>query len=437
MYGLITKTSHDYTVVSYDKFALYNFCTKLFVTTAGVLLTYISALVLMKITKNKLIGFGFLLLLFTEPFYIGLLRNLHMDVLVASFIFSAVMTFYAGLITGKTRYFLISGFLCGLGLLTKSIAISALGLNFVAGIYFLYIKKDFKYIKYFILSVAVAAATFFALFPAMWVAPVQTLNKIYTEGIIKTGLMGEDSFDHVVNGIQTSDPGYGYYLKIIKYRFGPLAQISLVSSVVLVCLILFKKIKSGQAVLIVLSALYILGYLITFSLLQKKTDRYIASVIPFISLISILIIYTVYGFIRSKQLRIVFVLFVSIGIVINLLTLIKIHPYYLAYYDPIWGGINKAKKQIYINQGGIGGYEIASFLNTRILTADNKIGATNREFKYFSKYPIQGLDYNKRKTYKYAVLTLQKDGGFKSGMDLVYTLKVLGEPYLKVYERKQ
>ncbi len=436
LYEIISKTSSDYTTIPYNKFPLYNFCTKFFVTTTCVILNFFSAAVLIKITKRKVIGLGFLLLLFTEPIYIGLLRNLHMDVLVASFIFAGVVSFYAGLTTGRIRYLIISGLLCGLGLLTKSIAITALALNFAVGLYFYYLNKEVKYIKYFGLSCVVATVIFFALFPAMWVSPVQTLNNIYSDGILKTGILGEDNFGHTVRGITTHNPGYGYYLNIFKFRLSPLAQFSLAAIVVVICFFYFKKIKDEKMTLVVFSALYILGYFIAFSILQKKTDRYIAPMLPFISLAAVLTVQMIYDHIRSKKLRTVFILFLSIGIAVNLLTVIKIHPYYMAYYNPVWGGINKAKKKIYINQGGIGAYEIASFLNSKDLTEADKIGATNLELQAFSKYFIHALDPDVRKTYRYVVLTLQKDDDFKHGMTLVYTVKVLGETYFRVYERK-
>jgi 4-amino-4-deoxy-L-arabinose transferase-like glycosyltransferase len=354
---------------------------------------------------------------------------------VSSFIFAGVITFYAGLAMGKIRYFLVSGFLCGLGLLTKSITITALGLNFVAGLYFFYLKKDARYIKYFVLSCVVAAVVFFTLFPAMWVSPIQTLNRIYTDGIVKTGIMGEDSFGHTVRGITTRDPGYGYYFRIFEFRLSPLAQVSLAAVIIVICLFYFKKIKNEQMTLVAFSALYILGYFIIFSILQKKTDRYIAPMLPFISLAAVLTMQAIYIHIKSKKLLTMFILLISIEIAVNLLTIIKIHPYYMAYYSPVWGGINKAKKKIYINQGGIGAYEIASFLNSKDLTPADKIGATNLELQAFSKYFIHALDPDARKTYRYVVLTLQKDDDFKHGMTQVYSINVLGDTYFRVYKR--
>jgi hypothetical protein len=107
----------------------------------------------------------------------------------------------------------------------------------------------------------------------------------------------------------------------------------------------------------------------------------------------------------------------------------------MAYYNPVWGGINKAKKQIYINQGGIGAYETAAYLNSSATTTD-MIGATNHEeLQPFSKNHISGLDPDDRKSYKYAILTIQKDEMFKHGMKQIYSINVLGATYLRIYKR--
>ena len=94
LFKLFTHTSYNYPYVPYSLFPMYNFITKFFVTSACVLLNILSAYFLSKLTKSKIIRFGFLILLFTEPYYVGLLRNLHMDALAASLIFSSGASFF-------------------------------------------------------------------------------------------------------------------------------------------------------------------------------------------------------------------------------------------------------------------------------------------------------------------------------------------------------
>ena len=57
-----------------------------------------------------------------ESYYVGVLRNLHMDGLVSVLIFSSVLSFYVACSERKVKYFILAGVLTGLGLLTKSVA---------------------------------------------------------------------------------------------------------------------------------------------------------------------------------------------------------------------------------------------------------------------------------------------------------------------------
>ena len=63
-------------------------------------------------------------------------------------------------------------------------------------------------------------------------------------------------------------------------------------------------------------------------------------------------------------LKILFSAGVLVGSAYYVWNISTIKPYFMAYYNPLWGGIKKAKDEIYLNQGGIGVFEIAEYLHS-------------------------------------------------------------------------
>lgn len=434
-YGLVTHTNSDFSTIPYYNFALYNFYTKFYVTTFPIILLGISAFVLYKLTGKKFISLLFLIFLLSEPYYIGLLRNLHLDALVSALIFTSVITFYAGIKLKSLKYVIISAIVSGLGLLTKSVCVSAAAMNLLLAVYYFFVDKKSRVwiLGMFGLSVVLSALIFIALFPAMWVSPLETLNKIIHEGVISTGITGGDNFLHYVRGISVEDPGPSFYLLILKYRFGLLSQIIFMTFIGLIMYKILKKKKLGE-VLPYFLFVYMLGYFVVFTFLGKKTDRYIAPIFPFMSLLCVLTFMRLKEQLNTSKFKIGVSVLASLLLMSNFVTLVLIHPYYFAYYNPFWGGIREAKNEIYINQGGVGAYEIALYLNSHEVKTNDLIGATNlKEIRPFLKYPITTLDESRRKLYRYVVLTIQRDRVFKNGRDLVKSIKVLGTTYIEVY----
>jgi 4-amino-4-deoxy-L-arabinose transferase-like glycosyltransferase len=447
LFSIVTHMDATFTNLSYLVFPLYNFYTKFFVTTFCFALNILSAFFLSKITKKKTLYIGFLVFLLTEPFYIGLLRNLHMDAIAASLIFASVISYYVGIQKRDTKYFILSGVLSGFGLLTKSITGTAILLNFFVGIIYSFSDKNFWILKRTSLMFVVSFLVFYCFFPAMWVSPLQTLNNVFIKGVVGVGLKGEDNFSHFVNGVETSNPGFGFYLLVFKYRLSLAIQFLLFIYISLkIAPILYNRFRhkikisviSSDPMLIftAFSLLYVVGYTLVFSMLTKKTDRYIASVIPFLCFISAYTFDFLYRVRKTKKSLFLLFSFTVLAVIFNAITLFRIHPYYFAYYNPVWGGLREAKNEIYINQGGIGAIEIARYLNSIEMTSLDKVGASNfEELRWFSKYPILSLEFSKRKEYKFEVIPLQKDQILKKDMNQIYTLRVLEDTYWRIYTR--
>jgi len=335
----------------------------------------------------------------------------------------------------------IYGIFLGLGLLTKSIIISVF-LYIFAFCFVLYLlDKSNKFIKIYFTIVTVAFVTFSLFFPAMWTNPIETLSKVYYDGVFRVAIGGDESFTHIVNNVGVKDPGLTFYFLVLKYRLSLLHQLTIVLLFCGLVYLIFKKINFISFILkndSLKFTVYLFGFFILFfiglNLSEKKTDRYLIAVYPALIVASSVFYFYVWELIKTKYQRVILVSLICLLSVYNLVILYLIHPYYFAFYNPLYGGIQKARYEIYLNPGGTGAFEVAKYLNSKNLLADDLIGTTQRtEFAFFSKYQIKGLHYSRMKEYKYVLLTLQVGQNFRGKRDLKYGIEILGSPYLRLY----
>ncbi len=133
-------------------------------------------------------------LLALDPFFIGLSRVIHHDALVSIFIFAAVLSLLVYRQQNRSRFFLLwSGLAGGLALLTKP---TALYLVTFVGLFLLWqiiaaqgslSAKIRSVIIEAMIWGGVAALTFIAVWPAMWVAPVDTLAALLERALNAAG----------------------------------------------------------------------------------------------------------------------------------------------------------------------------------------------------------------------------------------------------------
>lgn len=444
-YKLITNDSSIFPNISYTKFGLYNFCTKLFLVSLIVLILLFSASILKKIWSSKQHAYLFLTLTFFEMYYIGVIRNLHLDGLVSVLVFVTTIIFYFALKVASRKWVVVSGMFMGLGLLTKSSATFVGIYCLLIALFFLITKNiDFRWLtKSFLIWLSITAIVFVTLFPAMWVDPISTMKKIVVEGVFETGADG--GFSHYVNNIRMRDPGPTFYMLVMKYRVTPLVQLMvfgyLIHLIVSFVVVLKEKQFRGTLTkvpsLTAISLICVLVYFIVLTVASKKTDRYFSINYPFLLLISTDMLFILFKRVTGKiRLKILFGLVVLLGFAYNIYNIFTLNSYGMAYYNHTWGGLSKAKKQMYLNQGGIGYFEVARFINAQDLPPDTVIGATSdTPLKYLIKYRVTQPQPEKRKLYKLVVLPLQQDEQFKHGRKAAYTFKIQGQDYWRVYYR--
>jgi 4-amino-4-deoxy-L-arabinose transferase-like glycosyltransferase len=448
VYQKFTGDYSSWADITYENFGTYNFYTKLFVVIFCLLIIFYSAFVIYKITSSGKMSLAFLFFLFLESYYVGLIRNLHMDGILSVLIFSSVLSYYYGCTSKSSKYVIFSGILSGLGLLTKSPSIFILpfcGIIFLS--LFIKRKEDRKWlVQKTVIWLLLAILVFFALFPAMWVAPLDTLRRIIYDGVLDTGVSG--GFNHYINDVRIRDPGFPFYFLVLKYRLTPILQFLIILFIVYILLTFLlgtfrKRHPDREKILdiILFSFIFVLIYLAAFIALKKKTDRYMSPIYPFLVFIA------AYGFckfidlMRRREKKIYYVILkilfsagVLVGSAYYVWNISTIKPYFMAYYNPLWGGIKKAKDEIYLNQGGIGVFEIAEYLHSLNLPENTEIAARSiRELTAVTKYSIRKPNLDRIDMYDLVILPLQRDLLFKKGRKNIKVFKIQNQDYWKVY----
>src|SRR5512145_2863734 len=143
--------------------------------------------------KSDALAAGVVALLFaTEPMFVAHSRNAHLDMLVTSFAWLAVLCALVAKRELSLRWSIGSGLLLGLALLSKlSAAGYALGIALVFGLSVLESRRrGVKLCSLLAVIAGASALVVIALWPAMWVEPKAVIERLYagvTTEVDKTG----------------------------------------------------------------------------------------------------------------------------------------------------------------------------------------------------------------------------------------------------------
>ena len=219
-------------------------------------------------------------LLATEPFLVGHGRTMHLDALLTTFAWLGVLLSLGALRTGRRQTALPAGVLLALAVLTKvaggAVALGV-GLVGLAGL-----VRPGRGRRFWVLVTltSVALATTWVLWPALWVAPLDTLERLLA------GVTGEVDRGHRVyfdGAYHAADPGPAYYLAVLQARVSPEVLVAAVVGVGVVAWPRGGHLSTGGRALgsAFLAYSILLGAQI---LAAKKIDRY---VLPFFPLLCV------------------------------------------------------------------------------------------------------------------------------------------------------
>ncbi|MBV7336092.1 phospholipid carrier-dependent glycosyltransferase [Chloroflexi bacterium TSY] len=352
--------------------------------------------------QAALMGFGLIAL---APFHVGLSRLLHLDGLLSSFMLQALLAFLAFTRHGAWWMLILSGTAAGLAWLTRSpglflipfcglVALSALGNvqwqrrqsqkpSGEDAIKHLTIKE---LLVAGLIWVLIGMGTFTVLWPAMWVAPLDSLSRVLDAA--STYAAGGHSKPTFFNGtVFSGDPGWLFYPITFLWRTTPITLIGLLLAFVIGIRqgVQYDGMSGGAAgpswgeghhavlkgwfttqrisyshqrfpiVNMYIFLLYALFFYLFMSLGAKKFDRYLLPVYPALDLVAAI---GWIGFLQWLTNRFEFRWQQSMinGAVVVLIVIqasfsFATYPYYLNYYNPFMGRTTEATDVMMVGWG--------------------------------------------------------------------------------------
>jgi len=225
----------------------------------------------------------------------------------------------------------------------------------------------------------VAAALFVALWPAMWVDPVGTVTRMLDE------TFGKVEAGHLVYfmGHPTLDPGLWFYPYVIPFRLTPITLIGVLGSGLFLVgrWIGLARHRSaslreesedpatGRHSTAALLWLFVIVLLLFGNLSPKKQDRYLLPLFPFLDLLAAFAWVqigewanrqyatrnTQYAITQSRSAKSLIsnlqCVILSALLLAHALPAFTAYPYYLAYFNPLMGGLPRAVETTLVGWG--------------------------------------------------------------------------------------
>ncbi|MEN6479260.1 MAG: glycosyltransferase family 39 protein [Anaerolineales bacterium] len=348
-------------------------------------------------------------LLVLDPFLTAHSRFLHLDAVTTMLLLLAVLLLLMARRSQRWPWWAASGVAAALAMLNKSPAMFIIPYTaLVVGYEWLIDRRPFKICLRHALVWAVAlVVAAFAAWPALWVEPGPTIKLVLDTAFFYAENPHTNS--NYFWGSPRPDPGAAFYPVALAFRLTPLSSFGF-----LLGLPWLVK-KSERRVELWAIGAFVLFYGVFMTLGQKKFDRYLLPVLPFVDIIAAV---GLWGFIDWILLRFkpslralaqtVTTLALAVVIALTGSSVLATSPYYLTYYNPLLGGIQAATKVLLVGWGE-GLEKAAAYLNTLPAKGDN-IAATRAlpDFSpFYNGVAIQTVAYDPA-TVRYVVMYINE-----------------------------
>ncbi len=223
-----------------------------------------------------------------------------------------------------------------------------------------------------------AAAVWFALWPAAWVDPAGALGRVVLQASAEGG--APHGWGNFFLGRAVADPGPLFYLVTTAFRLAPWTAVGLACAA---GFWLYERAARRPGVssrALLLLALFALGFTAAMSILPKKFDRYVLPIFPALDVLAAAGLLRAAGWLRrrasgslgstlDRQPLVWGIAAAALG-----LNLALHHPYPLAYFNPLLGGGAVAAQVVPVGWGE--GYELAgAYIASRPNGADRPVAA--------------------------------------------------------------
>ena len=297
-----------------------------------------------------LIGGGLLAL---DPWYLAHSRVLHHDALMSTFMTLSALALLLHIRREPGRWALvISGVCAGLALLSKALSLFLLPWTALLFIVAVWLRKWplSKVLTDGGIWGLTAWITFFTLWPAMWLRPVDTLWRM--RQMVTTYAINPHPSGQFFMGQTTPDPGLLFYPLVALFALTPVAALGLAA------LVVKQATGSSQSANkpndrslrpVVLLLLYVGAFMLFTSLGEKKQSRY---VLPSMVMLNVIAAVGVSGIVdKIGRSRIVYGLLTVVALIGHGVTSLPYHPHYSTYYNPILGGNQAAARYLLVGWG--------------------------------------------------------------------------------------
>ena len=297
-----------------------------------------------------------------DPFYLAHSRLLHLDAIIASLLFLSVLSLLVALKDDSSGFLILSGILGGLAMLNKSPAI--FGLPFAAlviGLCWLTRRRPFAWlIRTGVVWLICAMVAYVLCWPAMWVQAWRSLTTIVGTAFFYASNPHTNS--NFFWGTPRPDPGPAFYPVALMFRLTPWSMLGALLG--LPHLVRKHKMRDTLWVL----AGFIMLYSLFMTVGQKKFDRYLLPVFPFMQTLAAYGLFAAGKWALTRWRVMPAEHYVALGLtfvvlVLSGLTVLPHTPYFLTYYNPLLGGSRTAVETLLVGWGE--GLDVAArYLNT-------------------------------------------------------------------------
>jgi hypothetical protein len=412
--------------------------------------------------RTALLGF---LLIALSPFQAAHTQIVHIDGLMSSLVLLALLSFLASVQSGRRLDLLVSAAAAGLSWLTKSPgiflipAVGVLGLGNLAKDLTVaqragWRQRGWQRIWTLLVWGLVAVLVFVALWPAMWVAPLESLSGVFGGAL-----------DHAEHGHPSPVffNGQVYPHGQLGLAFYPISYVWRTTPVILAGLVLgtlswiMRRDQLAKETRFSLRGLVIFAvlFLVQASLSGKKFDRYLLPVYAPLTIVA------GHGWIimtdcLTQRLQLLPGRTASIGLLAAVLALqgagmVSSFPYYVSYFNPVLGGPERALNVLTIGWGE-GLDRAARYLNEKPNAGDLRVVSWYEPcVSYFFKGTTLNIDNTQDISPEHLKSLFEADYLIiyihqwqrdipRSLMDVLaervpeHTIEINGLPYVEIYD---
>jgi hypothetical protein len=341
----------------------------------------LSYLLLRRITDPKVAFVGGWLLAL-DPFHITYSKVLHVNALLAAFMFTSALFLFSYVRRAQRRDLLLSGVFAGLAFLTKSPALFLIPYTaLVVGMDRLLAlgpvseaplrgrawgRRLWDLIRVLLVWGGTAAVVFALLWPAMWVEPLDTVRRVADGALFHVETIHENPI--FFNGkVSRGDAGPLFYPATVAWKT-TLVTLPMVGVAWVLALPWFRWSKDGYRKMVWALTIYVVCFTIQMSLGDWKQTAYILPAFPALNVIAAL------GLVQSAKAlgRVrrwqnwhwVPTAFLVLALALQAGIVLPRHPYYGTHYNLLLGGARVAQHILPLQDQGEGLDLAAQYLNT-------------------------------------------------------------------------